>query len=90
MSSKLEVDPDPGRSSREMIEPLLLTADRMAALLEISKRTLWRLRSAGRLPRPVLLGGSVRWRSDEVRLWVSRGCPTLREWERFRPNGEGC
>lgn len=62
-------------------ESLLLTAERMAKLLDISKRTLWRLRSAGKLPRPVALGGSVRWKAEEVRRWIDGGCPPLDEWE---------
>ena len=60
---------------------LLLTAERLARLLDVSKRTLWRLRSAGKLPRPVQLGGSLRWRADEVSAWVAAGCPDLRDWE---------
>lgn len=62
-------------------DPLLLSAARVARLLEISERTLWRLRSAGKLPRPVQVGGSVRWRAEEIRRWIDAGCPPLREWE---------
>lgn len=64
-------------------EVRLLTAERLAALLGISTRTLWRLRSAGRLPRPIKLGGSVRWRGDVVRRWIERGCPPQKEWEAY-------
>src|SRR5436190_21304292 len=42
---------------------LLLTSDGLARLLNISKRTLMRLRSVGKLPRPVQLGRLVRWRT---------------------------
>lgn len=55
--------------------PLLIPACELARLLGISKRTLWRLLSAGKLPVPVRLGNSVRWRLDEVEQWISRGCP---------------
>lgn len=64
--------------------PLLLSADRLADLLGVSVRTLWRLRSAGRVPRPVHLGASVRWRADEITLWVAAGCPPLEAWEQSR------
>ena len=54
--------------------PLLITASKLAALLEISTRTLWRLRSAGRLPEPVRLGGAVRWRREDIQNWIAGGC----------------
>ena len=53
----------------------LLSAEKLAALLDISVRTLWRLRAAGKLPAPVRLGGSVRWRAQEIAIWIERGCP---------------
>jgi excisionase family DNA binding protein len=59
-------------------EPLLITALELAHLLQVSTRTLWRLRSAGELPQPVRFGGTVRWRLDEVRKWIAEGCPILR------------
>lgn len=56
--------------------PLLIPASEVARLLGISKRTLWRLLSAGKLPAPVRLGNNVRWRLDEVEHWISQGCPS--------------
>lgn len=58
--------------------PLLITPAETARLLSISTRTLWRQLSAGRIPRPVRLGGVVRWRLDEVRTWIAEGC--TRTW----------
>lgn len=60
---------------------LLLTSDGLARLLRVSKRTLGRLRSSGKLPRPVQFGRLVRWRTAEVREWVEAGCPALAIWE---------
>jgi excisionase family DNA binding protein len=54
--------------------PLLITAAEFASLLQVSTRTLWRLRSEGRVPEPVRLGGAVRWRLDEVKKWIAGGC----------------
>lgn len=56
---------------------LLLTASRLAAILSVSVRTLWRLRAAGKLPKPVHLGGSLRWRAEEVQAWIDAGCPSI-------------
>jgi len=63
--------------STETQQPLLITAEDVATMLGVSTRTLWRLLSAGRLPRPVRFGGNTRWRRDEVRDWVDRGCPPV-------------
>lgn len=60
---------------------LLLTSDALARMLQISKRSLMRLRSAGKLPRPVRLGRSVRWRTVEIREWVDAGCPAMSVWQ---------
>ena len=63
------------------IEPLLLTANEAAVLLGISRSNLYRLNSSGRLPLPVRLGASVRWRRDELAAWVDAGCPPRTRWE---------
>jgi len=73
-------DHPPGRDA-ERNQTLLLSAEELAVILSISKRSLWRLRSAGQLPRAVQLGGSTRWRRLEVEAWITAGCPSLTEWE---------
>ena len=57
-------------------EPLLVPAAEVARMLQVSARTLWRLRSAGQLPALVRLGGAVRWRLEEIRKWIAEGCRT--------------
>lgn len=57
-------------------EPLLISAEQFADMLQISTRTLWRLLSAGKLITPVHIGGSTRWRLEEVRQWIEEGCPS--------------
>lgn len=61
-------------------EQPLLTAAEVAKFLSLSVRTLWRLDSGGRLPLPVLVGNSKRWRPDEMRDWVNAGCPLRHSW----------
>lgn len=61
--------------TRTVPEPLLISAQELAPLLGISVRTLWRLVSEGKVVSPVHLGGSTRWRMDEVRRWIADGCP---------------
>ena len=55
--------------------PILLTADEVAAMLGVSERTLWRLLSAGKVPKPVRFGRNTRWREAEVKEWIENGCP---------------
>lgn len=68
MSSEERRDPS-------FIEPTLVTATEVAKMLNVSVRTLWRLRSAKQLPTPVRLGSAVRWRFEEIRDWITAGCP---------------
>ncbi len=56
--------------------PLLVRADEFAKMMGVSERTLWRLLSAGKVPKPVRIGRSTRWRMAEVREWVAAGCRT--------------
>ena len=56
-------------------EPLLISSDQLAGMLQISTRTLWRLLSTGKLILPVHIGGNTRWRLEEVRNWIDEGCP---------------
>ncbi|MBX9653850.1 excisionase family DNA-binding protein [bacterium] len=56
-------------------EPLLITAKEFAQKLNVSLRQIWRMLSEGRIPQPVRLGGTVRWRLAEVKSWIEEGCP---------------
>jgi excisionase family DNA binding protein len=57
--------------------PLLVPVDRVAYLLQVSKRTVWRLVSAGKLIPPRKLGGIVRWHLEELKAWIARDCYSL-------------
>jgi excisionase family DNA binding protein len=57
---------------------LLLTAGNLAQLLNISVRTLWRLRAQHKIPAPIRVGGSVRWRTRDIEAWIAKGCPAIR------------
>src|ERR1700677_1579306 len=63
------------------VAPLLLDIRGLAKLLSRSVGSLWRDDAAGRLPRAVRIGSSKRWRLDEIRDWVSAGCPSRADWE---------
>ena len=54
----------------------LLTAKQVAALMQISTRTVWRLLSAGELIEPLRIRGNTRWRRSELERWIDEGCPS--------------
>ena len=63
------------RMSSESVQELLIPAERLADMMNVSTRTLWRLLSAKKLLEPVRIGGSVRWRLEEIKQWIADGCP---------------
>ena len=54
----------------------LLTVKDLSQTLRISARQCWKLLSAGRLPAPVRLARSVRWRAADIVRFVELGCPS--------------
>ena len=52
------------------LQPLLLSDLKVAELLNVSRRTVWRLSAAGMLPAPVRIAGCVRWRYEDIRAWI--------------------
>lgn len=53
----------------------LLTVEDVAALLQVSPRTVWRMRSSCQIPKPIKVGGGVRWRRQDIESWIAQGCP---------------
>ena len=54
--------------------PELLTIRELAKVLKLSPRSIWRLVKSHQLPAPVRIGGSIRWRADDISIWISKGC----------------
>lgn len=72
MTTKTPVVPSPPA------EPALVDIGRVARTLGCSVRHVHRLRDAGKMPRPVRLGGLLRWNRAEVDRWVAAGCPAVK------------
>lgn len=68
-------------------KPLAVGAAELGKLLGLGLRTVRSMDSAGRLPRPIRLGGSVRWRLDEIEAWLAAGAPNRDEWEALQGIG---
>src|SRR5262245_54826392 len=63
------------------VEPLLVNTDQAAALCAISPASWFRLKSDGKTPAPVKLGGRTLYRLADLKLWVSLGCPDRKTFE---------
>ena len=59
----------------------LIPVGDVAAMLGVSRRTVWRLADAGKLPPPLRIGGSLRWRLADVQQWIANGCPIITSQE---------
>jgi excisionase family DNA binding protein len=55
----------------------LLTVESVASMLDVSKRHVYRLSDAGKMPRPIKLGGAVRWDGTAISSWIAAGCPQV-------------
>jgi len=63
----------------------LLTAQAVGAKLSLSKRAVFRMRSAGLICASLKVGqGAVRWRQSDIEKWISMGCPSRKEFEARR------
>lgn len=79
MASVHDSTPQP---SNESNQSLLIVVDKVAALLAIGERQVWRRVSSDELPKPIRIGGSTRWRLKELEDWVAAGCPTpVSKWK---------
>ncbi len=74
----------PSPSAIPEIMPLMVEAAKAARLCGISRATWYANRKAGKVPKPVRLGGRVLWRVDELQAWVTAGCPPLARWENMK------
>jgi prophage regulatory protein len=60
---------------------LLVSAKQAARMCSKSLRTWRAWDAAGWIPRPVRIGRSTLWRTEELRAWIEAGCPRREEWE---------
>jgi predicted DNA-binding transcriptional regulator AlpA len=63
---------------------LMMSARAIAAMLGVSIRQVWRLNATGKLPRPIRLGGSVKWKKTEIMKWFDNDCPDRQTWDAMK------
>lgn len=67
----------------------LISAKQLAEeILGVSVRQVWRLNATGRLPRPLRLGGSVKWLRKEIEAFIEAGAPDRESWEAMKEAGK--
>ncbi len=64
----------PGVAMAAVVDRLALRLDELADSLGVSRRSLERLRSAGRFPKPdAVIGRMPVWKPETIRDWLERG-----------------
>ena len=58
------------RMTKTQTTEKLLTARAVGEMLSLSKRQIFRLNSCGKIPAPIRIGGSVRWRRSDIEQWL--------------------
>ncbi|HUV67697.1 MAG TPA: AlpA family phage regulatory protein [Sedimentisphaerales bacterium] len=67
-------------AEKEMADKLL-TAKMLGEMLSLSKRQVHRLNSCSKLPKPLRIGGSVRWAEGTIAKWLRAGAPDRKTFE---------
>ena len=65
----------------------LLTAKDLGVRLNLSKRQVFRLNSCAKLPKPLRIGGSVRWAESTIAQWLKAGAPDRKTFEAMQQAG---
>lgn len=66
-------------NSTNPVSPALFDRLQLANYLSISPRHVSSLDASGKLPAPVRLGRSVRWRCAEIDSWLASGRPSRQQ-----------
>jgi len=59
------------------LEPLLLSCSQVGALIGVSRSKVFQLLSEGKLPPSFKIGGSRRFKRNDVLRWIELNCPNL-------------
>ena len=63
----------------------LLTAQAVGEMLSLSKRHIFRMKSAGLICDCITVGaGSIRWRQSDIEQWIVLGCPDREDFEAMK------
>lgn len=77
MNRSADTRQEPTSGLPTLPDPLLISVGDLAKIVKLSPRSIWRLLNAGRIVAPVRIGGSVRWRYQDIKRWIDDGCPPV-------------
>jgi len=70
------------------VSETLLTAQAVADKLSLSRRAVFRMKSAGLICPAIRVGqGAVRWRLNDIEQWIQLGCPDRKTFEAMQQVG---
>ncbi len=72
-----------------MNQTTLVNAKNLAKTLSVSERHVWRMKASGKLPKPITVGGCVRWLLSDIELFLSMGCPAQKQFEAMKQSAKG-
>lgn len=58
-------------------EKLLCDYEEASEIMDCTSRHVRNLASRGLMPRPIKIGGNVRFRRQEILDWIAAGCPAV-------------
>jgi len=53
----------------------LWTIKDVAQMLGVTTRTVGRYVIDGKIPKPLRIGGAIRWQQATIEQWIKKGCP---------------
>lgn len=66
---------------REPVGQLLLSANELGTILGVTVLTIRRWNKDGVVPMALSIGGTIRWRRDEITAWINAGSPPHEIWK---------
>ena len=55
----------------------LIDIKAVSQMLACSQRHVFRLIATDRIPKPIKLGGCLRFSRDSIEAWIEKGCPSV-------------
>ncbi|HEG43600.1 MAG TPA: DNA-binding protein [Phycisphaerales bacterium] len=68
----------------EMVNQQLVDVKKLAEVLSVSIRQVFRLKAENKIPAPMKIGGSIRWKRSEIERWMEWDCPGRETFEAMK------
>ncbi len=59
----------------------LIDVPMLAEKLNVHEVTVRKWQRSGKIPAPVRIGRTVKWRLTEIEAWIKAACPPRSRWE---------